>query len=137
MDVAADDGEHAGSVIDRTDSRRGIDCGNEQGQHEQDDPQQVVTEPRASQDQRSHGASTHRAGRDHGGGAEETPVSLGYDRIRFLGPVYFGDTITVDYRITAVDPARRRSTASIERRIASTRSGKPTTPAAITQAAVV
>jgi len=48
------------------------------------------------------------------GGAEETPVSLGYDRIRFLVPVYFGDTITVEYRITAVDPERRRSTASIE-----------------------
>jgi 3-hydroxybutyryl-CoA dehydratase len=47
-------------------------------------------------------------------GADETPVSLGYDRIRFLGPVYFGDTITVDYRITAVDPERRRATAGIE-----------------------
>jgi acyl dehydratase len=47
-------------------------------------------------------------------GADETPVSLGYDRIRFLGAVYFGDTITVDYRVTAVDPERRRSTASIE-----------------------
>jgi acyl dehydratase len=47
-------------------------------------------------------------------GADETPVSLGYDRIRFLGAVYFGDTITVDYRIVAVDPERRRSTASIE-----------------------
>ncbi|HEY7548204.1 MAG TPA: MaoC/PaaZ C-terminal domain-containing protein [Hyphomicrobiaceae bacterium] len=47
-------------------------------------------------------------------GADDTPVSLGYDRIRFLGPVYFGDTITVDYCITAVDPGRRRSTASIE-----------------------
>src|SRR5262245_14764602 len=47
-------------------------------------------------------------------GAVETPVSLGYDRVRFLGPVYFGDTITVDYRITAVDLERRRATASIE-----------------------
>jgi 3-hydroxybutyryl-CoA dehydratase len=47
-------------------------------------------------------------------GADETPVSLGYDRIRFLGPVYFGDTITVEYRITAVDPERRRATAGIE-----------------------
>ena len=35
--------------------------------------------------------------------ADETPVSLGYDRIRFLAPVYFGDTITVDYRISAID----------------------------------
>jgi acyl dehydratase len=47
-------------------------------------------------------------------GAEETPVSLGYDRIRFLAPVYFGDTITVDYRISAVDEKARRSTGAIE-----------------------
>jgi 3-hydroxybutyryl-CoA dehydratase len=46
--------------------------------------------------------------------ADETPVSLGYDRIRFLAPVYFGDTITVSYRISAVDVERRRSTADIE-----------------------
>jgi acyl dehydratase len=38
-------------------------------------------------------------------GADETPVSLGYDRIRFLGPVYFGDTITVEYRITPSTPS--------------------------------
>lgn len=46
--------------------------------------------------------------------AQETPVSLGYDRIRFLAPVYFGDTITVEYRISEVDVARRRSTGGIE-----------------------
>ncbi len=45
--------------------------------------------------------------------ADETPVSLGYDRIRFLAPVYFGDTVTVDYRIASIDEARRRSTADI------------------------
>ena len=39
-------------------------------------------------------------------GADETPVSLGYDRIRFLAPVYFGDTVTVEYRISAIDPER-------------------------------
>lgn len=50
-----------------------------------------------------------------GGGipAEETPVSLGYDRVRFVGAVYFGDTITVRYRIAAIDPERRRSTSDI------------------------
>lgn len=42
-----------------------------------------------------------------------TAVSLGYDRIRFLRPVYIGDTITVRYRITEVDPVRRRSRAKI------------------------
>src|SRR5262245_39397292 len=46
-------------------------------------------------------------------GADETPVSLGYDRIRFLAPVYFGDTITVEYRISAIDLERRRSTGDI------------------------
>ncbi len=46
-------------------------------------------------------------------GADETPVSLGYDRIRFLAPVYFGDTITVEYTISAIDEARRRSTGDI------------------------
>ncbi|MGI9425932.1 MAG: MaoC/PaaZ C-terminal domain-containing protein [Hyphomicrobiaceae bacterium] len=46
--------------------------------------------------------------------ADETPVSLGYDRIRFLAPVYFGDTITVDYRISAIDTEKRRSTGDIE-----------------------
>ena len=45
--------------------------------------------------------------------ADETPVSLGYDRIRFLAPVYFGDTITVEYRISALDIERRRSTGDI------------------------
>lgn len=46
--------------------------------------------------------------------ADETPVSLGYDRIRFLGPVFFGDTITVTYKISAVDTKTRRSTGAIE-----------------------
>jgi acyl dehydratase len=45
--------------------------------------------------------------------AAETPVSLGYDRIRFLAPVFLGDTITVTYRIAEIDPARRRSRAEI------------------------
>lgn len=48
-----------------------------------------------------------------GHGKGETPVSLGYDRVRFLGPVFFGDTVTVNYAITAVDEEKRRSTADI------------------------
>ena len=43
----------------------------------------------------------------------ETPVSLGYDRIRFIAPVFIGDTITVTYRIVAVDPVKRDSRAEI------------------------
>lgn len=46
-------------------------------------------------------------------GATETPVSLGYDRIRFLAPVFLGDTITVHYQINAIDEERRRSVADI------------------------
>jgi 3-hydroxybutyryl-CoA dehydratase len=47
-------------------------------------------------------------------GADETPVALGYDRVRFLAPVYFGDTVTVTYAIAAIDEERRRSTGNIE-----------------------
>ncbi len=45
--------------------------------------------------------------------ADETPVSLGYDRLRFLKPVFIGDTITVHYEFTAIDPEAKRSTADI------------------------
>jgi acyl dehydratase len=45
--------------------------------------------------------------------ADETPVSLGYDRVRFLAPVYFGDTVTVDYTIASIDVERRRSNGEI------------------------
>jgi acyl dehydratase len=50
----------------------------------------------------------------HAGVSEtETPVSLGYDKIRFLGPVFIGDTVTVTYRIKEVDPPNRRSRSEI------------------------
>jgi acyl dehydratase len=41
-------------------------------------------------------------------------VSVGYDRIRFLKPVYFGDTITVHYAITSVDAKRERIVGKVE-----------------------
>jgi acyl dehydratase len=47
-------------------------------------------------------------------GIDSTPVSLGYDGVRFLKPVFFGDTITVSYVISELDEPRRRSLASIE-----------------------
>ena len=50
----------------------------------------------------------------HSREAEETPVSVGYDKIRFLKPVFLGDTITVAYTVSDIDVARRRSTADIE-----------------------
>ena len=46
--------------------------------------------------------------------ADETPVSVGYDRIRFIKPVFFGDTITVHYTIVEIILERRRSHADIE-----------------------
>jgi acyl dehydratase len=45
---------------------------------------------------------------------ERPMVSVGYDRIRFLKPVYFGDTITVDYEIARVESEKERVIASIE-----------------------
>ena len=46
--------------------------------------------------------------------APETPVSVGYDRVRFIKPVFLGDTITVTYEIVEIDPVRRRSISRIE-----------------------
>lgn len=43
----------------------------------------------------------------------EVPVSLGYDRVRFLRAALIGDTVTVDYEVTGVDPQRSRTTASV------------------------
>ncbi|QRG09020.1 dehydratase [Xanthobacter dioxanivorans] len=48
--------------------------------------------------------------------SDEIALSYGYDRIRFTAPVFFGDTITVDYRIVAIDLERRRSMAQVEAR---------------------
>ena len=45
--------------------------------------------------------------------ANETPVSLGYDRVRFLDAVCIGDTITITYTVKSVDLERRRSVAAI------------------------
>ncbi len=46
--------------------------------------------------------------------AEETPVSLGYDRVRFLKPVFLGDTVTLRYTISEIEINRKRSYADIE-----------------------
>ncbi len=44
---------------------------------------------------------------------EATPVSLGYDRIRFLKPVFIGDTIEVRYQVKTIEIDRRRAVADI------------------------
>ena len=43
----------------------------------------------------------------------ETPVSLGYDRIRFLKPVYVGDNIRLRYTVKQIDTTRRRALSDI------------------------
>ena len=47
-------------------------------------------------------------------GAQETPVAVGMDRVRFLKPVFIGDTVTVSYRIDRYDDAKRRTVAKAE-----------------------
>lgn len=47
-------------------------------------------------------------------GQDANPVSLGYDRVRFLKPVFLGDTITVTYTLGAVDSARQRTEADVK-----------------------
>jgi len=44
---------------------------------------------------------------------EHFPVSLGYDRIRFLAAVKIGDTITVSYKIDSADAAKMRTSAAV------------------------
>jgi acyl dehydratase len=53
-----------------------------------------------------------RRARDRG--SRGTSVSLGYDRIRFLAPVFVGDTLTARYTVLELDPATRRSRSKVE-----------------------
>ena len=50
----------------------------------------------------------------NGTAGDETPVSAGYDKIRFLAAVLFGDTINFTYEIIEIDTVRRRSVAQVE-----------------------
>jgi len=45
---------------------------------------------------------------------DTTPVSLGYDHVRFLKPVFINDTITVNYTVEEFDKERSRSLSNIE-----------------------
>ena len=58
--------------------------------------------------------STLMIDRCRGTAGNETPVSLGYDRVRFLRPVFIGDTVTLTYTVVDVDAAKRQSLADIE-----------------------
>jgi acyl dehydratase len=44
-------------------------------------------------------------------GAEGTPVSLGYDRVRFIKPVFIGDALTARYVVDKADADAGRSEA--------------------------
>jgi acyl dehydratase len=46
--------------------------------------------------------------------ATHYPVSLGYDRVRFLRGVRIGDTLTIRYRIASADVVKSRTIAAIE-----------------------
>jgi len=59
-------------------------------------------------------ASTMMVSRAFARGYGGTPVSLGYDRIRFLAPVFLGDTVKVTYTIAEADEERLRTKSSIE-----------------------
>jgi acyl dehydratase len=41
-------------------------------------------------------------------------VSYGYDRLRFVKPVFFGDTVTAVYTITEVDEVNMKTFAKLE-----------------------
>jgi 3-hydroxybutyryl-CoA dehydratase len=59
-------------------------------------------------------ASTLMIERSLSKGIDSTPVALGYDRVRFLSPVFLGDTVTVTYTITEIDEERRRTRAQVD-----------------------
>lgn len=45
--------------------------------------------------------------------ASHLPVSLGYDKVRFLKAVLIGDTITIGYTVSSVDAEKMRTLADI------------------------
>jgi 3-hydroxybutyryl-CoA dehydratase len=47
-------------------------------------------------------------------GAKAVPVSLGYDKVRFITPVFINDTVTARYTIEVIDPAEGRSRSKVE-----------------------
>jgi acyl dehydratase len=47
-------------------------------------------------------------------GSRGTSASLGYDRIRFLKPVFVGDTLTARYTVGELAPSTRRSRSKVE-----------------------
>ncbi|MFC3123724.1 MaoC family dehydratase [Pseudoroseomonas globiformis] len=48
------------------------------------------------------------------GGCRGTPVSAGYDRIRFTHPVFAGDSLTATYAVDSIEEAPRRAMSRFE-----------------------
>jgi 3-hydroxybutyryl-CoA dehydratase len=46
--------------------------------------------------------------------ASHLPVSLGYDKVRFLKAVLIGDTITIDYTVSSADAEKMRTLAEVQ-----------------------
>jgi 3-hydroxybutyryl-CoA dehydratase len=46
-------------------------------------------------------------------GAKRVPLSLGFNRIRFIKPVFLGDTVNIEYVVVEIDFERRRAIAAI------------------------
>jgi 3-hydroxybutyryl-CoA dehydratase len=57
--------------------------------------------------------STMMIDKCRGTAGDETPVSLGYDRVRFLGPVFINDTVTLTYTVAEIDAVKRQSLSDI------------------------
>lgn len=47
-------------------------------------------------------------------GFDRPILSLGYDRIRLIKPVFIGDTVTVTYRIEEIDIEKQRTISKVE-----------------------
>lgn len=50
----------------------------------------------------------------HLAGLTDFPVGSGFDKVRFLRPVFLGDTVTVHYVVETVDKEAGKSTADIK-----------------------
>lgn len=49
-----------------------------------------------------------------GRGCKYKPVTLGYERVRFIKPVYCGDTLTATYTIAEIQTAKLRAIGKCE-----------------------
>ena len=47
-------------------------------------------------------------------GSKLLPVTLGYDKVRFLAPVFCGDTLTATYTIAEIHPEKLRAIGRCE-----------------------